>query len=109
MVEQLEKNAASLLQEEHTSDNPIGQEGTTCIGNADVTIHFPNVIEEFQALIEEMRNQSLMTTQRLEERMATQTKAMADQVRPMDEQTKAMTEQGKVMMEEWAKTSTEQT
>ena len=62
MVEQLEKNVASLLQEEHTSNNPIRQEWIQDIGNADVPIHFLNPIEEFQALIEEMRNQSLMTT-----------------------------------------------
>ena len=62
MVEQLDKNTRSLLQEEHTSESSIGQGGETCIGNADVPIHFPNAIEEFQALIEEIRNQSLMTT-----------------------------------------------
>ena len=103
MVEQLEKNATSFLQEEHGSDIPIGQEGTTSICNVDVPINFPNDIEEFKALIGEMKNQSLMITQRLEGRMATQTKAMADQVKTLDEQTKAMVEQTKTVIEEHAK------
>ena len=40
VVEQLERNAKSFLQEEHASDNLIGQE--TSIGNVDVSTHFPN-------------------------------------------------------------------
>ena len=47
MIEQLEKNAASFHQEERASDSLIGQEGTTFIGNVNVTFDFPNVIEEF--------------------------------------------------------------
>ena len=31
-------------------------EGTTSIGNIDVPIHFPNDIEDFQVLIEELKN-----------------------------------------------------
>ena len=62
MIEQLEKNAANFLQEEHASDSLIGQEGKTCIGNVDVPIHFLNAIKDFQALIKELMNQSLMTT-----------------------------------------------
>ena len=54
MVEQLEKNATSFLQEEHASNNLTRQEAN--IGNVDVPIHFPNVIKEFQALIEELNN-----------------------------------------------------
>ena len=42
MVEQLEKKATYFLQEEDTSNNPIGQE--VDIGNMDVPIHFPNHI-----------------------------------------------------------------
>ena len=53
MVEQLERNAANFLQEGYASDNPIGQEAD--IGNVDVPIHFPNVIEKFQALIKELK------------------------------------------------------
>ena len=56
MVEQLEKNTTSFLQEEHASDSSIGQEGTPSMGNVNVLIHFPNVIEEFQSLIEELKN-----------------------------------------------------
>ena len=43
-----------------------------------------------------------MTKWCLEERMATQTKAMVDQVSVMVEQTKTMVEQAKVVMEEQA-------
>ena len=107
MVEQLKKNATNLMQEEHTSNNRTRQEGTTSIGNADVPIHFLNSIEEFQALINEMRNLCLMTTRCLEERMSTQTKAMSAQVRAMAEQTKSMVEQAKAMMDKNAKTMTE--
>ena len=54
----------------------------------DVPIHFPNAIEEFQALIEELKNHTLMTTECLEERMAIQTKAMVDKVKEMAEKLK---------------------
>ena len=53
---------------------PIVQEGVESTYNIDVSINFLNDIEEFQALIQELKNQSLMTARRLEERMATQTK-----------------------------------
>ena len=56
MVEQLKKNATSLLQEEHTSASPTRQEGTVGVCNVDVPIHFPNAIEELQDLIGEKRN-----------------------------------------------------
>ena len=65
MIEQLEKNA--FLKDEHASESLIGQEGTTCIDNVDVPIHFLNDVKDFQALNEELMNQSLMTTRRLEE------------------------------------------
>ena len=45
MVEQLEKNATSFLQDEHSSDSLTGQEAS--IGNVDVPIHFPNATEDF--------------------------------------------------------------
>ena len=67
----------------------------------------PNTIEEFQALIEELKNQSLMTAQHLEERMTTQAKVMVNQVRAIVEQTRAIAEQAKVVMEKHAKTTTE--
>ena len=86
IVEQLEKNLASFLQEEHASDSPNRQEAV--IGNVDVPIHFPNAIDEFQVLIEELKNHILMTTQCLEERMAIQTKAMANKVKEMVEKLK---------------------
>ena len=41
-----------------------------------------------------------MTTQRLEERMTIQTKAMVDKVRDMVEKTKAMADHVRVVMEE---------
>ena len=71
MVEKLEKNIVSFHREAHALDNPTGQKGIVGIGNVDVPIHFPNITVEFQDLIEEMKNQSLMTTRRLEERIAT--------------------------------------
>ena len=57
-----------FTQEEYALDNPVGQEAG--IGNVDVPIHFPNSIEQFQALIEELKIQNLVTIQRLKERMA---------------------------------------
>ena len=54
MVEQLERNAINFLKEEYTSDNSIKQE--VSIGNVDVPIHFPNVVEKFQVLIKELKN-----------------------------------------------------
>ena len=56
MVEQLEKNAASFFQEEHASNNPTRQKGIANISNIDISIYFPNTIEEFEALIEELEN-----------------------------------------------------
>ena len=62
--------------------------------------YFSNKFYDFRALIEEMINQSLMTTRCFEERMATQTKAIYGQVRAMAKETKALAKQAKVMMEE---------
>ena len=124
MVEQLEENATSFLQEQHASYSLTRQEGSACIGNVDAPIHFPNAIREFQALIEELKNQSVMIAQRLDERMAKQIKAMADQVNinvmveqtkaivkqaqaTMAEQTKAMAKQAKAMKEKQTKTTIE--
>ena len=75
-------------------------------------------------MIEELKNQSVMIAQRLDERMAKQTKAMADQVNinvmveqtkaivkqaqaTMAEQTKAMAKQAKAMKEKQTKTTIE--
>ena len=88
MVEQLKKNKINFLQEEYASDSPTRQEAD--IGNVDAPIHFPNVIEKFQALIEELKNHNLVATQHFEERMAAQTKALANQVKIMAEKTKSM-------------------
>ena len=58
MVEQSEKNASSFLQEEHSSGNPTRQEAN--IGNINVPIHFANTTGDFHAVIEELKNQSLI-------------------------------------------------
>ena len=108
MVEQLEENATSFLQEQHASYSLTRQEGSACIGNVDAPIHFPNAIREFQALIEELKSQSVMIAQRLDERMAKQTKAMADQVNVMVEQTKAIVKQAQATMAEQTKAMAKQ-
>ena len=56
MVKQLEKNAASFFKKEHASNIPTGPKGIASINNIDVSIYFPNAIEEFEALIEESKN-----------------------------------------------------
>ena len=84
MVEQLKINATNFLKE-YASDNPIEQGAS--IGNVDVSIHFPNAIEKFQALIEEIKIQNLVTTQCLEKIVTAQTKALADQVKILVEKT----------------------
>ena len=56
----------------------------------DAPIHFPNAIEKFKALIEELKNHNLVATQHFKERMATQTKALVNQVKIMAEKTKSM-------------------
>ena len=70
MVEQLEKNATSFLQEEHSSNSPTGQKAD--IGNINVPILFANTIGDFHAVIEELKNQSLIISQRLEAQMIKQ-------------------------------------
>ena len=62
----------------------------TTQSGVDVLIYFPNAIEKFKALIEELKNQNLVITHRLEERMAPKTKALADQDKIMAEKTKVM-------------------
>ena len=56
----------------------------------DVPIHSPNAIKKFQDLSEALKIQNLVTTQRLEERMAAQAKALVDQVKILAKKTKAM-------------------
>ena len=56
----------------------------------DIHIHFPNAIEKFQALIEELKIQNLVTTQRLKEIMVVQTKTLVEQVKIIAKKTKAM-------------------
>ena len=78
IVERLEKNTTSFLQEEHSSDSPIRQEAD--IGNVDVPIHFASTTGDFQASIDELKSQSLTISHQLETQMIEQAKAEIEQV-----------------------------
>ena len=72
--------------------------------------HFSNKFDDFQALIDELKNQSLIARQCLEQfeaQMVKQAKVMAEQAKVRADQAKVKAEQAKIRVDQ-AKVSVEE-